>query len=266
MPARRATIFPSPRRRGSGRGSPRSASAGRPGRSRSCTASSSRRSAGSARSGSCTRSTIACCCPGPEAQQLAIYIGWLLHKTKGGLVAGILFVLPGFVAIMALSLALCRARQRRCRRRPFLRPQGGGARDRAGGGAPDRPPGAQEQRRCAAIAAAAFVAIFFFGVPVPADRPRRRARSAIAGARAGVAAFLGGGGHGPGRADGRRRRHRARRRHARSRPARASAGRCASRPSSCCSGWRRSPRCCSHARAGQRVQPDRALLLARWRW
>lgn len=41
--------------------------------------------------------------PGPEAQQLAIYIGWLLHKTKGGLVAGILFVLPGLVAIMALS-------------------------------------------------------------------------------------------------------------------------------------------------------------------
>ena len=42
--------------------------------------------------------------PGPEAQQLAIYIGWLLHKTKGGLVAGILFVLPGAVAIMALSV------------------------------------------------------------------------------------------------------------------------------------------------------------------
>lgn len=41
--------------------------------------------------------------PGPEAQQLAIYIGWLLHRTKGGLVAGILFVLPGLVAIMALS-------------------------------------------------------------------------------------------------------------------------------------------------------------------
>src|SRR5882757_719223 len=41
--------------------------------------------------------------PGPEAQQLAIYIGWLMHKTKGGLVAGILFVLPGAVAIMALS-------------------------------------------------------------------------------------------------------------------------------------------------------------------
>ena len=42
--------------------------------------------------------------PGPEAQQLAVYIGWLLHKTKGGLVAGTLFVLPGLVAIMALSL------------------------------------------------------------------------------------------------------------------------------------------------------------------
>jgi chromate transporter len=42
--------------------------------------------------------------PGPEAQQLATYIGWLLHGTRGGLVAGILFVLPGFLAIMALSV------------------------------------------------------------------------------------------------------------------------------------------------------------------
>jgi chromate transporter len=41
--------------------------------------------------------------PGPEAQQLATYIGWLLHKTKGGLIAGTLFVLPGFLAILALS-------------------------------------------------------------------------------------------------------------------------------------------------------------------
>src|SRR5436190_702344 len=41
--------------------------------------------------------------PGPEAQQLAVYIGWLLHRTKGGLVAGTLFVLPGFVCIMILS-------------------------------------------------------------------------------------------------------------------------------------------------------------------
>ncbi len=41
--------------------------------------------------------------PGPEAQQLATYIGWLMHGTRGGVVAGGLFVLPGFVAIMALS-------------------------------------------------------------------------------------------------------------------------------------------------------------------
>jgi len=42
--------------------------------------------------------------PGPEAQQLATYIGWLLHRTPGGLVAGSLFVLPGFLSILALSI------------------------------------------------------------------------------------------------------------------------------------------------------------------
>jgi chromate transporter len=41
--------------------------------------------------------------PGPEAQQLATYIGWLLHRARGGLAAGILFVLPGFLSILALS-------------------------------------------------------------------------------------------------------------------------------------------------------------------
>jgi len=41
--------------------------------------------------------------PGPEAQQLATYIGWLLNGTKGALVAGTLFVLPGVVALLALS-------------------------------------------------------------------------------------------------------------------------------------------------------------------
>lgn len=43
--------------------------------------------------------------PGPEAQQLATYIGWLMHRTIGGLIAGLLFILPGFVAILALSIA-----------------------------------------------------------------------------------------------------------------------------------------------------------------
>jgi chromate transporter len=41
--------------------------------------------------------------PGPEAQQLATYVGWLMHRTAGGLMAGLLFILPGIVAIMALS-------------------------------------------------------------------------------------------------------------------------------------------------------------------
>jgi chromate transporter len=42
--------------------------------------------------------------PGPEAQQLAVYLGWLLNGTVGGLVAGTLFVLPGYVALLALSI------------------------------------------------------------------------------------------------------------------------------------------------------------------
>ena len=42
--------------------------------------------------------------PGPEAQQLAIYIGWLLHRTIGGLVAGILFVVPGALVMLVLSI------------------------------------------------------------------------------------------------------------------------------------------------------------------
>jgi len=42
--------------------------------------------------------------PGPEAQQLVTYMGWLLHGTLGGLVSGWLFVLPGFLSILALSI------------------------------------------------------------------------------------------------------------------------------------------------------------------
>jgi chromate transporter len=41
--------------------------------------------------------------PGPEAQQLATYIGWLMHRTLGGIMAGGLFILPGVIAIMGLS-------------------------------------------------------------------------------------------------------------------------------------------------------------------
>ena len=48
--------------------------------------------------------------PGPEAQQLATYVGWLLNGVKGALVAGILFILPGVVALLALSGDLRRLR------------------------------------------------------------------------------------------------------------------------------------------------------------
>ncbi len=41
--------------------------------------------------------------PGPEAQQLAVYIGWLMHKTRGGIIAGVLFVLPSLFILIVLS-------------------------------------------------------------------------------------------------------------------------------------------------------------------
>ena len=41
--------------------------------------------------------------PGPEAQQLATYLGWLMHRTRGGIVAGVLFVLPSLLLLIALS-------------------------------------------------------------------------------------------------------------------------------------------------------------------
>src|SRR4030042_6724162 len=43
--------------------------------------------------------------PGPEAMQLATYVGWRLHGTLGGLAAGILFVLPGALVVLGLSIA-----------------------------------------------------------------------------------------------------------------------------------------------------------------
>ena len=42
--------------------------------------------------------------PGPEAQQLATYVGWLMHGVPGGVIAGSLFVIPGFVAMLALAV------------------------------------------------------------------------------------------------------------------------------------------------------------------
>ena len=111
--------------------------------------------------------------PGPEAQQLAIYIGWLLHRTKGGLVAGTLFVLPGFVSIMVLSWIYAGVRQRRHRPGAVLRLEGGGARDRARSRGPHRPR-SLKNNVMSHVAAAAFVAIFFYSVPFPDHHPGGR--------------------------------------------------------------------------------------------
>ncbi|GMV99160.1 MAG: hypothetical protein AMXMBFR84_02990 [Candidatus Hydrogenedentota bacterium] len=104
--------------------------------------------------------------PGPEAQQLATYVGWLLHGARGGLVAGTLFVIPGVVVILCLSylyagaqhiegvqafffglkaavLAIVAEAVLRIGRRTL------------------------KSRSSVCIAAAAFIAIFFFDTPFP---------------------------------------------------------------------------------------------------
>ena len=104
--------------------------------------------------------------PGPEAQQLATYIGWLLHGTGGGLVAGTLFILPGALAILALSLLYVSYQDASFVAALFygLKPavlavvleavQRIGKR-------------VLKNRALIAIAAAAFCSLFFFGVPFP---------------------------------------------------------------------------------------------------
>jgi chromate transporter len=132
--------------------------------------------------------------PGPEAQQLATYIGWLMHGVRGALVAGLLFILPGLLAIMALSwvyaiwgdvgfvaavffglkaavLAIVLQAVVRVGRR------------------------ALKSGPMRAIAAASFVAIFAFDAPFPLI-VAAAAGIGWAGARAGLSAFRGGGGHG----------------------------------------------------------------------
>jgi chromate transporter len=138
--------------------------------------------------------------PGPEAQQLATYVGWLMHRTLGGIVAGGLFVLPGAVAIMALSyvyaawgsvpvvvalffglkaavLAIVVEAVFRIGRR------------------------ALKNRALIGLAAAAFVGIFFLNVPFPLIVFGAGLIGFIGGAM-GLAAFQGGNGHGSGTATG----------------------------------------------------------------
>jgi chromate transporter len=133
--------------------------------------------------------------PGPEAQQLATYIGWLMHRTKGGLIAGILFVLPGMAAIMVLSWIYALAGNVGAVEALFF---GLKAAVLAIVAEAVRRIGARALTNNAlrAVAASAFVAIFLFGVPFPLIVLAAGAVG-YAGGRLGAAAFRGGGGHGP---------------------------------------------------------------------
>src|SRR6478609_2226683 len=133
--------------------------------------------------------------PGPEAQQLATYIGWLMHRTLGGIMAGGLFVVPGIISIMALSyvyagwgnvpiivalffglkaavLAIVIEAVVRIGKR------------------------ALKNQVLIGLAVAAFVGIFFLDVPFPIIVFGAGLIGFIGGSM-GVAAFQGGGGHGP---------------------------------------------------------------------
>jgi len=104
--------------------------------------------------------------PGPEAQQLAIYLGWLLNRTPGGLVAGTLFVLPGFLSILALSLLYAGFQETAFVAGLFfgLKPAVMAVVVEAVVRIGKR---ALRNRVMVGFAAAAFVGIFFFQVPFP---------------------------------------------------------------------------------------------------
>jgi chromate transporter len=104
--------------------------------------------------------------PGPEAQQLATYIGWMMHGVRGGLAAGLLFVLPGYLVLLALSAVYAAFHQTALVTALFfgLKPAiiavvveallRIGRRALAG-------------RASVLIAAAAFAAVFLFAIPFP---------------------------------------------------------------------------------------------------
>jgi len=132
--------------------------------------------------------------PGPEAQQLTVYIGWLLHRTAGGVIAGLLFVLPGMIAIMILSTVYALYGQVDFVAALFFGLKAAvlaivlqavvriGAR-------------ALKNAVMFALAAASFVAIFCFSAPFPAII-LAAAVIGYLGGRAGLPAFAGKGNHG----------------------------------------------------------------------
>ena len=134
--------------------------------------------------------------PGPEAQQLATYVGWLFHRTWGGLVAGILFILPGAIVILALSILYAGFNDLTIVQAVFFGIKAAvlavvveavlriGRR-------------ALTNNVMYGIAAAAFIAIFFFAAPFPAIVVIAGLIGYIGG-RAWPAIFSGGSGHGDG--------------------------------------------------------------------
>jgi len=138
--------------------------------------------------------------PGPEAQQLAIYIGWLMHRTRGGIMAGGLFVLPGILAIMALSYIYAGWGQVGAVAALFFGLKSAvlavvlQAVVRVGSRA-------LRNRVMMGIAAVAFVGIFFGGVPFPLIILAAGLLGWL-GTRAGSPVFQVGGGHGTGTAKG----------------------------------------------------------------
>lgn len=105
--------------------------------------------------------------PGPEAQQLAVYIGWLMHRMIGGLIAGLLFILPGALVMLGLSILYVLYRQV-----PIIDGVFFGV--KAAVLAVVIEAGLRISRRAlkngamVAVAIAAFVAIFLLKVPFPA--------------------------------------------------------------------------------------------------
>ena len=132
--------------------------------------------------------------PGPEAQQLAIYIGWLMHRTAGGVMAGALFVLPGFLALTGLSILYAQFGNLGPVAALFFGLKAAvlvivvqavlriGKR-------------ALKNRVLVGLAAAAFVALFVFRLPFPLV-VLTAALIGFVGAKAGLHAFDGSGGHG----------------------------------------------------------------------
>ncbi|AOO83030.1 chromate efflux transporter [Bosea vaviloviae] len=104
--------------------------------------------------------------PGPEAQQLAVYIGWLMHRTFGGLIAGLLFIIPGALVMLGLSTLYVLYRQV-----PLVDGIFFGVKAavlavviEAGLRISRR---ALKNRAMVAVAIAAFIAIFLFKTPFP---------------------------------------------------------------------------------------------------